>query len=231
MNRADIRTLAEVRSDTDGGNFPQLAQKNLIINDEARKLYARMLNAGFPGYRDVVSINATGASAYPLSLPRLLRITAVRDTRFIAHGHTGSLRRANSLDRNVATHNVQHPNLISDVRFDVELNPATGWQLKLFPPTTTGLFNVEALQGHPGFIDDTTEWFGPDPSVQALILASAIRFKQKEDEDSARPLIGELQETLTELWSVCSSLAPPQQMEDWVSLEEMSCHDGSPFSW
>jgi hypothetical protein len=225
MNRADIRTLAEVRSDTDSSDFPTLTQKNFIVDDEARKLWAEMVNNNLPTKRVVVNIAATGAASYPLSVPRLLRIVAVRDARHIAGGNRGTVRRANNLDRNKQNFYSARDIELSELHYDVEMDPATGWTISLYPPNTAGAFEVECLQGHPGFANDTAEWFAPDPSAACIALASAARFLQKEDQDAGRSILAELGQAKGELWQVVQSLAPPQQMEDYVSLAEGWCLD------
>lgn len=221
--RAEIRSLAEVRSDTESSNFPTTDQKNLIIDDEAKAVYADMLAYGFPAKKLVVPITATGAASYPLVAPRLMRV-AVRDARY--GSVRPALRRANTLDKNI---NGNEWRGLSETKFDLEMDPLAGWQLSFYPASVTGSFEVEVLQGFPGFSSDGAEWYGPDPSSRVIALRSAIRFKHKEDEDAARPLMAELATAEGTLWQICQSLAPPLQMEDWVSLEEsILCPD--PYS-
>lgn len=221
--RLQLLERAAIRADMDESGFPTAAQRIVMLNEQVTSLWAWMLNANYPAKRTSVTITATaGGGPYPLSLPSLMRIVAVRDNRYPGTSVQGWLKRANDLERSLVSNNTAYPygSQVSDVQYDIEIDPLAGPTLRIIPPSTTGSFIVEALTDHPGLPYDASVWYGPSPSDEILVLRTAAAMKEKEDPKSATHLRSEASDRLSELWQVCQALATPQQAMDFISMEE-----------
>lgn len=221
--RAQLLDRAAIRADMDSSGFPTTDQRIVTLNEQVASLWAWMLNANYPAKRTVVSITATqGGGPYSLALPNLFRVVAVRDARYPGSSLQGWVKRANDLERSFVNGSAWYPmeQMVSNVCYDLEVDPATGPSIRLIPPSTTGPFTVECLTEHPGLPDDTSVWYGPAPSDEVLVLRTAAAWREKEDPKSAMHLRAQAEDRLGELWQVVQSMATPVQAMDFVSWEE-----------
>lgn len=179
MNRLQIRQLAEVLSDTDGhGDIPTIAQRDSLVSEEARRLYAEAVNlASFPARRVTTEVPVTGAASYTIAVSYFLRLAQVR---WAPSGVPTILARASAADHHKTTnygHSYEAPT------WELELDPLTGYTLRLFPPPTSGTLYVDTISGHPGLALDTTELYLPDPCARLVAVRAAMRFIEKQDKD------------------------------------------------
>lgn len=213
----------------DSSGFPTSAQRITTLNEQVRSLWAWMVNANYPAKRTTVSVNATvGGGPYPLTgVTDLLRIAAFRDNRFPGNSVQGWVKRANDLERSLVSDGPSIPMLraIAEVKYDLEVDPATGPEVRLIPPSTVGNFRVECITGHPGLNSDIAVWYGPDPSDEVLVLLTAAAWREKEDPAASRHLRAEAMERKSELWQVVQAMAAPISVMDFISADEAMCSD------
>lgn len=225
--RLQLLDRAAIRADMESSGFPTPAQRITTLNEQVRSLWSWMVNANWPAKRTVVSINATsGGGPYSLTgVTDLLRIAAFRDNRFPSTSVQGWVGRANDLERSLQSDgpSIPMPRTVAEVKYDLEVDPVTGPEVRLIPPTTTGNFRVECITGHPGLNSDIAVWYGPDPSDEVLVLLTAAAWREKEDPTGARHLRAEAMERKSELWQVVQAMATPLHMMDFISAEEEMC--------
>lgn len=219
MNRLAIRQLAEVLSDTDGHDFPTTAQKDSLVSEEARRLYAEALNLPtFPAKRTRVTLAVTGAGSYPLAVAALSRVLQVQWT-----GHSGLaptiLAKASDSHRNRVLSTVPHQLFQANATtWDIEMDPLTGANLLLFPPLTSGTIYVDVLAGHPGLASDSTEYHMPDPCGRLVAVRAAMRFVEKADKDPrvVASLAQEQAKLEAEAFLACGALGGGVTMADYA---------------
>ena len=221
--RAQLLDRAAIRADMDSSGFPTTDQRITTLNEQVASLWAWMLNANYPAKRTTVTVNATqGGGPYSLSLPNLFRIVAVRDNRYPGSSLQGWVKRANDLERAFTNGNSLYPidQLVSEVKYDLEVDPAVGPSIRLIPSSTAGSFTVECLTEHPGLPNDISVWYGPSPSDEVLVLRTAAAWREKEDPRGAGHLRAQADERLSELWQVISAMATPTSVMDFITWEE-----------
>lgn len=221
--RAQLLDRAAIRADMDSSGFPTTDQRIVTLNEQVASLWAWMLNANYPAKRVAISVTATsGGGPYSLALPNLFRVVAVRDARYPGSSLQGWVKRANDLERSFVGGEAWYPmeQMVSNVAYDLEIDPMSGPELSFTPATTAGNFVVECLTEHPGLPDDLSVWYGPAPSDEVLVLRTAAAWREKEDPKGAMHLRAQAEERLGELWQVVQSMATPTQPMDFISWEE-----------
>lgn len=217
MNRLQIRQQAELLSDTETHDFPTVAQKDALVSEEAKALYAEAVNLPtFPAKRTVATITANGARSYPLAVTGLLRVLQVRLAESVGSSST-ILRRASDAERALTTPISPSPGIY----WDIEIDPVVGPTLWLFPPPTNGSITVEVVTGHPGLASDSAELYLPDPCARLVATRAAARFIEKGDKDPRMTayLQGEIARLTSESFLMLGSMGGGTPTPDFVEYE------------
>jgi hypothetical protein len=195
--RANIHASVRVAADQDFSTYPTDAAVNNIIDRATSAVWRRMLAAGWKPDRITVNINANGAASYALGTD----VAVVHSVEFLTGpGSTGFRVPLHRVKPEELSYFLSTPNQTTQAwAYDLVGGATAAMNIELYPVPITGSYQVRYTQRFPGFNADGDNWYGPDGSVELIILTAAIECANKEGDPS--DLTGSLNARLTARWS------------------------------
>lgn len=192
--RLSIRTDARIMADQENSTYPTDTAYNSIIDRAARRVWQRMITAGWmPDQSTFVmdaSLSATGTFTFTEAVSTVnLVYPTTSATSIIPLGQP--LRRLKPEERLDLLQFGTGGGVIAEA-YELTQGVASGagalatnlstLRINLFPVPRSGFYLALYTRAFPGFTNDADVWTGPEGSDELIILMSAIYAAQKESD-------------------------------------------------